>query len=185
MLQLMENLKLQQRPVVLDEVSLRVANAWTQAILDNIAEGIITTDELGIINSFNLATERIFGYERGEVIGQNVKILMAGPNLGEHDCYIGTHLLSGRSQIFGSGRELEGLRRDGSTFPMELAITEVQLESGRLFTGLVWDISERIRTEDRLLEAARLSSIGELAAGVAHEINNPLTSTQSTVKSEG
>ena len=75
-----------------------------------------------------------------------------------------------------SGRELEGLRSDGSTFLMELAITEVQLESRRLFTGLVRDISERIQTEDRLLEAARLSSIGELAAGVAHEINNPLTS---------
>ena len=172
----MKNLKLQRRSAMPDEVSLRESNAWTQAILDNIGEGIITTDELGTISSFNLAAERIFGYAPGEVIGQNVKILMAGPHNGEHDCYICPHLLSGRSQIFGSGRELEGLRRDGSSFPMELAITEVQFESRRLFTGLVRDISERIRTEDRLLEAARLSSIGELVAGVAHEINNPLTS---------
>ena len=172
----MEKLKLQQRAMMSDQVSLREANAWTQAILDNIGEGIITTDELGTINSFNLAAERIFGYELSEVMGKNVNILMAGPHHGEHDCYICTDLLSGQSQIFGSGRELEGLRSDGSTFPMELSITEVQLESRRLFTGLVRDISDRIRAEDRLLEAARFSSIGELAAGVAHEINNPLTS---------
>ena len=95
----MENFKLQQSAAAKNDESLLTADNWTQAILDIIDEGIVTTDELGTINSFNSAAERIFRYEPGEVIGQNVNILMAGPHHGEHECYICTQLLSGRGPV--------------------------------------------------------------------------------------
>ena len=96
-----------------------------QAILDTAVEGIVVIDERGTIKTFNRAAARMFGYELADVLGRNVKLLMPEPFSGEHDRYITRYLRTGRAKIIGIGREAVGLRRDGTTFPVELAITRI------------------------------------------------------------
>ena len=98
--------------------------ARLNAILDTAVDGIITIDEHGIIESVNAATLRIFGYTADELVGQNVKLLMPPPYRGQHDGYIASYLASGKAKIIGIGREAEGLRKDGTRFPIDLAVNE-------------------------------------------------------------
>jgi two-component system sensor kinase FixL len=156
--------------------------ARLNAILDTAVDGIITIDERGVIESVNPATQRIFGYTEDELVGQNVKLLMPAPYRDEHDGYMARYLETGEARIIGSGREAEALRKDGTRFPVDLAVSELFVGGRRLFTGLVRDISDRRSAEDEarrrreeLSHAARLSTIGELSSGIAHEINQPLT----------
>ncbi len=156
--------------------------ARLHAVVQTAIEGIVTIDTEGIIESINPAAERLFGYDAQEAIGRNVKILMPSPYREEHDRYIKNYLRTGEAKVIGSGRELMGLRRDGSTFPMELGLSEVLLPDRRLFTGVIRDTSERRLSEkrerERLAEhahAARLAALGEMASGIAHELNQPLT----------
>jgi PAS domain S-box-containing protein len=121
--------------------------ARVRAILDTAVDAIITIDERGVVESLNPAAERLFGYPACELIGQNVKRLMPAPYREEHDRSLGNYLATGRKRIIGGGREVVGLRKDGTTFPMELTVSEVQLDARRLFTGIVRDISERKRAE--------------------------------------
>ena len=123
-----------------------------RAILQTAVEGIITIDERGIVESINPAAERIFGFAAGEVIGRNVSVLMPVPYRQEHDSYIANYLRTGKAKIIGIGREVVGRRKDGTIFPMDLAVSEVRLVDRRLFTGFVRDISERKRLEQQLLE---------------------------------
>lgn len=155
--------------------------ARLQAVLDTAVDGIVTIDDKGIIESANLATERIFGYTPGEIIGRNVKVLMPAPYREEHDGYLGNYLKTGQKKIIGIGREVEGRRKDGTTFPLDLAVSEFVAEGTRRFMGLMRDISERKRAEqearrhlDELAHASRLSALGEMATGIAHEVNQPL-----------
>ncbi|WP_232797971.1 PAS domain S-box protein [Salinibacter altiplanensis] len=130
----------------------RESEAKAQAILETTVDGIITIDAGGIIESFNEAAENIFGYDAEEVIGQNVKVLMPPPYRDEHDEYLRSYHETGRKRIIGVGREVWGRRKDGSTFPMDLAVSEVELGDRTLFTGIVRDISERRRLEKEILE---------------------------------
>lgn len=123
-----------------------------RAILDTAVEGIITIDEGGIVESFNLAAERIFGYAADEVIGRNVKLLMDAPHRAQHDDYIEHYLRTGEARIIGIGRETFGRRKDGTLFPMDLAVSEVRLSDRRVFTGFIRDITERKRLEKEILE---------------------------------
>jgi len=156
--------------------------ARLSAILDTAVDGIITIDESGIIESVNTATERIFGYSGDELVGNNITMLMPSPYREKHDGYIARYLGTGEPRIIGIGREAEGQHKDGRRFPIDLAVSEVRVGGSRLFTGLVRDISARRRAEDEarrwsadLAHAARLSTIGELTSGIAHEVNQPLT----------
>ena len=123
-----------------------------RAILETAVEGIITIDDRGRIESVNRAAEEIFGYSAAEVIGRNVSMLMPSPDRERHDSYIGNYLRTGQARIIGIGREVVGLRKDGTTFPMDLAVSEVKLPERRLFTGFVRDITERKRLEQEILE---------------------------------
>ena len=123
-----------------------------RAILQTAVEGIITIDEHGIVESMNPAAEKTFGFKAEEVIGKNVSILMPSPHREEHDSYLGNYLRSGHAKIIGIGREVVGQRKDGSVFPMDLAVSEVRLTDRRLFTGFVRDITERKRLEREILE---------------------------------
>ena len=125
-----------------------------RAILETAVEGIITIDERGIIESYNPAAEEIFGYSAKEVIGKNVAMLMPSPDRERHDGYIENYVRTGHAKIIGIGREVVGQRKDGSVFPMELAVSEVKLADKRVFTGFVRDITERKRAEE--LERALL-----------------------------
>jgi PAS domain S-box-containing protein len=130
--------------------SLAAAQAKTGAILEAAVDGVITIDEVATIQSFNRAAEKIFGYTADEVIGQNVKILMPEPYHGEHDGYIRNYKRTERPKIIGIGREVSGRRKDGSTFPMDLAVGESRLSGRRLFAGIVRDVTEKKRTEEQL-----------------------------------
>jgi two-component system sensor kinase FixL len=132
--------------------ALRESEARLRAILQTAVEGIVTIDERGIIESFNPAAEKIFGYKAEEVIGKSVNVLMPEPHCHEHDRYIQNYLRTGQAKIIGIGREVQGRRKDGTVFPMDLAVSEVQLENRRLFTGFIRDITERKRLEREILE---------------------------------
>jgi two-component system sensor kinase FixL len=134
------------------EQRLRDSEERIRGIVNTAVEGIITIDERGIIETFNPAAERIFGHRAEEVVGRNVSLLMPSPDREAHDGYIANYLRTGKAKIIGIGREVVGLRKDGTTFPMDLSIGEVRLASGRMFTGIVRDITERKRLEKEILE---------------------------------
>lgn len=128
--------------------ALRESETRYRAILETAAEAIITIDEKGVIEDFNPAAERIFGYDRSEAVGRNVSLLMDEPHRSSHDGYLANYLASGQAKIIGIGREVSGRRKNGELFPMELAIAEVRLADGRRFSGVVRDISERHRASE-------------------------------------
>lgn len=158
---------------------LREAEERTRSAINHVVDGIITIDEQGNIETFNPAAERLFGFQVQEIVGQNVKMLMPQPYRGEHDGYIANYLKSGQAQIIGIGREVVGQRKDTSTFPMDLAVSEFRVQGRRYFTGIVRDISERKRNEENLRQiAAQLSEANRrktaFLATLAHELRNPL-----------
>lgn len=128
--------------------------AYVEAILETAADAIVTIDQDGLILSFNRAASRMFGYLPGEVIGKNVSILMPSPYREQHDGYIHRYLKSGNARIIGIGREVAGQRRDGSVFPMDLAVSEVANQQKRAFVGIIRDISERKYMEKALVTAS-------------------------------
>jgi PAS domain S-box-containing protein len=136
-----------------NEQALIESETRANAVLNHAIEGIITIDEQGTIKSFNPAAETLFGYKPSEVLGKNVKLLMPEPFQSEHDQYLKNYISSGVSKIIGIGREVIGLRKDGSTFPLDLGISEMYLGETRMFTGIVRDMTERKKTEQALRES--------------------------------
>jgi PAS domain S-box-containing protein len=153
-----------------DEVSQ--GRVRLRAILDTAIDAIISIDGRGAILSVNPATERMFGYTARELLGRNVNILMPEPNHAEHDGYLARYKHTGEKRIIGIGREVQARRKDGSVFAIDLAVSEV--EPGALFTGIIRDISDRKAVETKLRESDRMASIGTLAAGLGHDMNNVL-----------
>jgi two-component system sensor kinase FixL len=162
--------------------ALREREAHLQSILDTVPDAMIVIDQTGIMQSFSAAAERLFGWAQGEVLGKNVNMLMPAPYHEAHDGYLARYLSTGERRIIGVGRVVVGLRRDGSTFPMELSVGEVQVVDHRFFTGFVRDLTERQATEARMQElqselvhVSRLTAMGEMASALAHELNQPLS----------
>ncbi len=156
--------------------------AHLQSILDTVPEAMIVIDESGIMQSFSSAAERLFGYEAAEAVGQNVDILMPAPYRENHDGYMQRYMHTGERRIIGIGRVVVGQRKDGTTFPMELAVGEMKSGDRRFFTGFIRDLTERQQTEARLQELqselvhiSRLTAMGEMASTLAHELNQPLS----------
>jgi two-component system sensor kinase FixL len=175
------------------------------AILLNAVDAIILIDENGLIKKANPATERLFGFDVQELIGKNVNVLMPSPYHEEHDRYLENYRRTGEAKIIGIGREIIGKRKDGSTFPIHLAVSEIKTETGRYFAGIVHDISdlkhaeqklkelnealeERVRqrtaelrqTQQALLEKEKLATLGQVSGGIAHEIRNPLNAVKTS-----
>lgn len=117
------------------------------AIIETATDGIITIGEDGIIETANTAAARLFGYEIGELTGSSVNMLMPPPHDRNHDSYIRKYLQTGQARIIGIGREVMGRKKDGTIFPIRLSISEVKLESGRIFTGIVHDLSHQKNIE--------------------------------------
>ena len=163
--------------------------ARLRSILATVPDAIIVIDEHGLIESFSPAAERIFGYTADDVVGRNVKMLMPSPYQEEHDAYLERYLRTGERRIIGIGRVVSGLRKDGSVFPIELAVGEAMFAGKRLFTGFIRDITQRQETERRLDElqsemrhVARLSEMGQMGSTLAHELNQPLTAIANYVE---
>ncbi len=163
--------------------------AHLQSILDTVPEAMIVIDERGVMRSFSSAAERLFGYSADEALEQNVKILMPTPYREDHDGYLQRYMHTGERHIIGIGRVVVGRRKDGSTFPMELAVGEMNSGNRRFFTGFIRDLTERQKTEARLQELqselvhiSRLTAMGEMASTLAHELNQPLSAISNYLK---
>jgi len=121
-----------------------------KAIIENSNEGIITIDEKGIVESINPGALKLFGYASGEVIGNNISMLMPEPYRSQHDHYIENYLDTGKRKIIGIGRDVQGKRKDGSTFPIYLSVSEVNYENKKIFTGIIQDLSKQKEAEEKL-----------------------------------
>jgi two-component system sensor kinase FixL len=161
---------------------LQSREAHLRSILDTVPDAMVLIDEAGLIRDFSPAAVRLFGWAPDEVMGRNVMMLMPEPYRSQHDGYLERYYRTGERRIVGVGRVVVGERRDGSTFPMELAVGELRTPDGRFFTGFVRDLSERQQTEARLQELqtelvhiSRLTAMGEMASALAHELNQPLS----------
>jgi two-component system, LuxR family, sensor kinase FixL len=138
---------------------------------------------------FSAAAERLFGYSSVEAVGRNIKMMMPSPYRENHDHYLERYLETGEKRIIGIGRVVVGERKDGSTFPMELAVGEMKSSGHRFFTGFIRDLTERQQTEARLQELqselvhiSRLTALGEMASALAHELNQPLSAIANYMK---
>jgi len=158
------------------QMSLENTVAWLKGIMDTVVDGIITIDESGTVLSFNPSAQRIFGYAADEVVGRNINMLMPEPYHSQHDGYLRNYLDSGLRRIIGSGREVQGLHRDGTIFPIDLAVSEMQDGQMHTFIGVIRDITLRKQSETALVEgearfraqATRLQAIiDNMAQGVA------------------
>jgi len=163
--------------------------AHLRSILDTIPDAMIVIDDRGIMQSFSSAAARLFGYAESDVVGKNIKMLMPSPYRENHDGYLDRYQRTGERRIIGIGRVVVGERKDGSTFPMELSVGEMNSANRRFFTGFIRDLTERQRTEGRLQELqtelvhiSRLTAMGEMASALAHELNQPLSAIANYMK---
>ena len=157
------------------ELASLESRARLQAVMDNSVDGLITIDERGTVSSFSRPAERMFGFTAAEVLGNNVKMLMPEPDRSGHDGYLAAYLATGERHVIGAGRQVHGRRRDGTIFPMDLAVGELPNIGGpREFVGSVRDITDRVDTEAQLRQAQKMEAIGQLTGGMAHDFNNLL-----------
>ncbi|MGO4526300.1 PAS domain S-box protein [Microvirga sp. 2MCAF35] len=184
--------KLAENALRSSEERLRTREAHLRSILETVPDAMIVSDENGIIRSFSATAVHMFGYHPDEVIGTNVKFLMPLPYREQHDGYIRRYRETGERRIIGSGRVVVAQRKDGSTFPMEVQVGEMESDGERFFTAFIRDLTERQRTETRMQELqselaymSRFTALGEMGSTLAHEINQPLTAITSYLKGCG
>ena len=144
------------------EAAMHQSEARLRAIVDTAVDGIVVINERGIIESLNPAVTRMFGYTPDQLLGQNVKLLMPDPYHTEHDRYLTNYLQSGQKKVIGIGREVLGLRHDGVSFPIELAVSEMLVDGVRKFTGIVRDISSRKQAEAQFRQVVESAPNGML-----------------------
>jgi two-component system sensor kinase FixL len=155
--------------------------ALLSSILETVPDALVVIDDRALIQSFSTAAERLFGFTAAEVLNRNVSMLMPSPYREEHDKYLTRHLTTGERRIIGIGRVVVGMRKDGTTFAMELTVGTVDLPGAKLFTGFIRDLTERQDRERRLREMqaelihiSRLTDLGQMVSALAHEVNQPL-----------
>ncbi|MDP3976717.1 MAG: PAS domain S-box protein [Pseudomonas sp.] len=148
------------------ERAVREREHYLHTLLDNVLDAIVTIDELGCIETFNHAAEEVFGYSLAQVVGHNVSLLMPEPERSAHDGYLARYRQTGETRLIGTVRELTGLRRNGESFAMELAVSQIRHQGQRRFIAVIRDISERKRVEQMK---------NEFVSTVSHELRTPLT----------
>jgi two-component system sensor kinase FixL len=168
---------------------IRWRESQLSSILSTVPDAMVVIDESGLVLSFSAAAQALFGYAADEVIGRNVSMLMPSPDRERHDSYLQRYLDTGEKRIIGKGRVVFGERRDGTTFPLELAIGEARAGEQRIFTGFIRDLTERRRTQERLealqselMHVSRVSAMGTMASTLAHELNQPIAAIANYVE---
>ena len=186
---IIDRLRLANEEFAKSHQALQEREARLESVLATVPDAIVTIDEMGTIESFSPAASRLFGYTPEEVIGKNIKLLMPSPYRSEHDGYLARYRATGERRIIGVGRIVVGQRRDGSTFPLELAVGEARVGAKRFFTGFIRDITAQQGTEQRLhelqaelLHASRVSAMSHMISALAHELNQPLTANVNYTK---
>ncbi|MFZ0429795.1 MAG: PAS domain S-box protein [Acidobacteriota bacterium] len=164
------------------EHALVESEATLRAILDTCVDGIITIDDKSEILSFNPAAVRIFGYQPHEVIGRDVSILMPEPYHRQHASFVNHFLETRQGQIIGRGREVVGRRKDGTNFPLYLAVSDVNVRGRKVFTGIARDLTDFKKMQEEMIQSQKLAAIGEMAASVGHEIKNPLAGISGAIE---
>lgn len=160
----------------------RVAEARWRAVINAAVDGIVVIDARGVIEVFNAAAERLFGYAEEEAVGRNVSLLMPEPDRSQHDAYLARFAATGEPRIVGVGREVTGRRKNGETFPLHLSVGAMVIDGETHFTGILHDLSSRASLEDRLREATAMARLGEMAAVIAHEVRNPLAAVRGAIQ---
>ncbi len=164
------------------EIDLIQSHAFSDAVVNSMVEAVITTDNKGLIQSFNEAAQKMFGYAFDEVKDKNATILMPHPCSENHEQYVAEYLKTKQKHIIGIGRELTAKHKDGTIIPIHISISEIYNCDNLMFVALIRDITQQLASEEQarlhteqLAHSHRLNSMGEMAAGIAHEINQPLT----------
>ena len=167
-----------------------------RSVLATVPDAIITVDDRGVVTAFSPVAERLFGYGPGEVIGNNIEMLMPQPYKEEHGGYVDRYNTTGERRIIGIGREVQGMKKDGTVFPMELAVDEIKLGDKKFFNGFARDITDRKHAEkeareqsrrlaelrNELFHVSRLSELSQMGSVLAHELNQPLTAITNYVQ---
>lgn len=171
------------------EALIEASEMQLRSILATMPEAMVVIDRKGTITSFSVAAERLFGYGQADVIGRNVRMLMPEPIRSQHDDYLARYRDTGEARVLGVRRRVIGVRRDGTTFPMELSIGEALGGGQQVFTGFIRDLSLQEETEARLqslqselVHVSRLSAMGTMASTLAHELNQPLAAVTNYVE---
>jgi two-component system sensor kinase FixL len=164
------------------EEALANSETHLRSIIETLPHAVITICERGVVETFSPSAETLFGYRAEEVVGENVRMLMPEPYRSQHDGYLAQYRETGEKRIIGLGRIVVGRRKNGESFPMQLSVGESAANDRRFFTGIVQDITAQenaereLRTlQDELISVSRVSAMGEMGSGIAHELNQPLT----------
>lgn len=159
-----------------------VSEARLASVLDTAVDGIVVSDQQGRILVFNKACEELFGFKAVDIVGERIEAIMPPHFAREHSGYVDGYLETGTKKIIGIGREVQGMHKDGTVFPIELSVGEAVTPAGRQFIGIIRDLRPRKIVEERLKELqsqlvhmARISAMDEMGAAIAHELNQPLT----------
>ena len=167
---------------------LRQREELLRSILETAPHGLIVIDTRGKMESFSPSAQRMFGYAEDEVLGRNLSMLMPEPDRSRHDAYLSRYLRTGERRIIGIGRLINAQRKDGSIFPIELAVGEAIVPGHHVFTGFIRDMTQRLEQERRLTElqaellhVSRVSDLGQMMSALAHEVTQPLTAISNYV----
>ncbi|MGE0272018.1 MAG: CHASE domain-containing protein [Alphaproteobacteria bacterium] len=156
------------------ERALAESVEFQRMVLNSTQDAVVAIDRHGDITEFNQMAEKLFGYPRTEALGRNVKFLMPEPNRSQHDSYLKSYFVTGIAKIIGAGREVVGARRDGTQFPLELRVNEMQAGSAHGFVGTMRDLTQQKATAAQLAQAQKMEAVGQLTGGMAHDFNNLL-----------
>ena len=161
---------------------LERSSSWLRSLIATTQDAVLSIDRRGCVVLFNPAAERIFGYNAEEIVGQKVNELMAQPYASEHDGYIARYERTGEARAIGRIRSVTAKRKNGELFPIELSVTEIEVDQKVHYAAFIRDVSEKARLQQQLVERERLVTIGTTAAKIGHELANPLNGMSLTIQ---
>jgi len=164
------------------EQDLERSSSWLRSLIATTQDAVFSIDRRGCVVLFNPAAERIFGYSAEEIVGHKVNELMAEPYASEHDEYIARYEKTGEPRAIGRIRTVTAKRKNGELFPIELSVTEIEVDQEVHYAAFIRDISEKTKLQEQLVERERLATIGTTAAKIGHELANPLNGMSLTIQ---